>query len=170
MVTIRQAGMEDAHSIASVYVQSWKTTYAGIVPDSYLVSLSAESRTENWREQISAGAATVLVVEDKMGVFGFVCGGMLPDQIDGFDAELYAVYLLQEKQKHGAGKALTRQRASILYEKGFRSLVVWVLAKNPAVEFYRHLGSSEVATKQIEIGGVQLTELAFGWRRLSFLL
>lgn len=170
MVTIRQAGIEDADSIASVHVQSWKTTYAGIVPDSYLASLSAESRTQNWREQLSAGTATVLVVQDEMGVFGFVCGGTLRDQIDGFDAELYAIYLLQEKQKHGVGKALTRQLASILYDKGFRSLIVWVLAKNPAVEFYRHLGGAEVATKQIEIGGVQLTELAFGWRRLSVLL
>ena len=90
---------------------------------------------------------------------------------DGFDAELYAIYLLQEKQKHGVGKALTRQRASILYDKGFRSLIVWVLAYNPEVEFYRHLGGAEVvATKQIEIGGVQLTELAFGWRRMSVLL
>jgi hypothetical protein len=68
------------------------------------------------------------------------------------------------------GKALMRQLASILYDTGFRSLIVWVLAKNPAVEFYRHLGGAEVATKQIEIGGVQLTELAFGWRSLSALL
>ena len=108
MVTIRQARIEDADSIASVHVQSWKTTYTGIVPDSYLASLNAESRTQNWRESsFNAEAATVLVVEDEMGVFGFVCGGKLRDQVDGFDAELYAIYLLQEKRKHGFGKALT---------------------------------------------------------------
>lgn len=162
--------MEDADSIASVHVKSWKTTYAGIVPGSYLASLNAESRARNWREQLGAGAATVLVAEDETGVFGFVCGGKLRDLVEGFDAELYAIYLLEEKQRRGAGKALTRQLASILYDRGFFSLIVWVLETNPAVEFYRHLGAARVATKQIEIGGVQLTELAFGWRRLSVLL
>ena len=170
MATIRRAGIEDAPSIARVQVESWKTTYAGIVPDSYLASLSAQSRTHNWREQLSREAATILVAEDEMGVFGFVCGGKLRDPIDGYDGELYAIYLLEEKQKRGVGKALTRQLASALYERGFRSLIVWVLARNPAVEFYRHLGAQNVSTKQIEIGGVQLTELAFGWRSLRLLL
>jgi GNAT superfamily N-acetyltransferase len=170
MMRIRQAEIEDASSIASVHVQSWKTTYLGIVPDSYLASLSVESRAQNWREQLITGVATILVVEDEVGIFGFVCGGKLRDQIDEFDAELYAIYLLQEKQKHGVGRELTRQLASILYDKGFRSLIVWVLEKNPAVEFYRHLAGAHVATKQIEIGGVQLTEVAFGWRSFSALL
>jgi L-amino acid N-acyltransferase YncA len=170
MATIRQAGIEDAYSIASVHVQSWKTTYAGLVPDAYLASLSAESRMQNWREQLSAGAATILVAEDERGVFGFVCGGHLRDPIDGFDAELYAIYLVQEKQKRGVGRALTRQLASILHEQNFRSLIVWVLEKNPAVEFYRHLGGAIIATKDIEIGGGQLTEVAFGWPSLGVLL
>ena len=170
MATIRQARIEDASSIASVHVQSWKTTYAGIVPDPYLASLNAESRTQNWREQLSRGAATILVVEDDVGVFGFVCGGKLRDEIDGFDAELYAIYLLQERQKRGVGRALTRRLAGILHEQGFRSLIVWVLEKNPAVEFYRHLGGASVATKPIEIGGVPLTEVAFGWPSLGTLL
>ena len=140
MVTIRQAEIEDAESIGSVHVLSWKTTYAGIVPDPYLASLNSESRTQSWTEHIGAGAATILIVEDEMGVFGFACGGKLRDPIEEFDAELYAIYLLKERQKEGVGKALMRQLAGILSDTGFRSLIVWVLAKNPAVEFYRHLG------------------------------
>src|SRR5690242_16675225 len=108
MVTIRQAEIEDAESIGSVHVLSWRTTYAGIVPGPYLASLDSESRSRNWREQIGAGAATILIVEDEMGVFGFACGGKLRDPIDEFDAELYAIYLLKEKQKEGVGKALIR--------------------------------------------------------------
>jgi len=96
-------------------------------------------------------------VEDEMGVFGFACGGKLRAPIDEFDAELYAIYLLNERQKEGVGKALMRRLACIRSDTGFRSLIVWVLAKNTAVEFYKHLGGAEVATKQIEIGGVQLT-------------
>lgn len=68
-----------------------------------------------------------------MGVFWFVCGGTLRDQIEGFDAELHAIYLLQEKQKRGMGKAFDAATRKHLYDKGLRSLIVWVLAKNPAV-------------------------------------
>ncbi len=170
MTTIRPARIEDANSIAFVQVESWKTTYVGIVADSYLASLNPESRTQNWHRQLNAGATVIFVAEDEGGIFGFVSGGELRDKIDGFDAELYAIYLLQNRQRQGVGEALTRQLANALCDLGFHGLIVWVLAKNPAVTFYQHLGGVEVATKEVEIGGTQLTEIAFGWPSLGALL
>ena len=165
--TVRQARIEDADSIARVHVESWKTTYAGIVPDAYLSSLTAEPRATMWREWLNAGNALVFVAEDETGVFGFANGGRSRDAIEGYDAELYAIYLLQQKQKQGVGRSLVRKLTQALRSKGFRSLIVWVLAKNPSVNFYLSLGGSLVAEKQIEIGGVQLTEIAFGWTSLD---
>ncbi|HEY6306920.1 MAG TPA: GNAT family N-acetyltransferase [Candidatus Angelobacter sp.] len=168
--TVRQGRIEDANSIAFVQVESWKTTYAGIVPDDYLASLNPEVRTERWREQFSAGMTLFLVAEDESGVFGFASGGKLRDAIAGYDAELYAIYLLHQKQKQGVGKMLVRKLAEGLRSKGFQNLLVWVLAKNPAVGFYERLGGSAVAQKEIEIGGAQLTEIALGWANLDNLL
>lgn len=167
MTAIRPARMGDANGIACVQVESWRSTYVGIVPDGYLASLNTDARTGSWKEQISAGTSTILVAEDEIGIFGFASGGRLRDRIDGYDAELYAIYLLQHKQKQGVGKVLAQQVAKGLNDIGFRSLIVWVLAKNPAAEFYQHLGGAAVATKQIEIGGAQLTEIAFGWASIS---
>ena len=47
---IREAAVNDATAIAQVQVESWRTTYAGIVPDAFLASLSVETRAEraNW--------------------------------------------------------------------------------------------------------------------------
>ena len=165
--TVRQARIEDADSIARVHVESWKTTYAGIVPDAYLLSLSAEPRSKMWREWLNAGNPLIFVAEDETGVFGFANGGQSRDAIEGYDAELYAIYLLQQKQKQGVGRSLVQKLAEALRSKGFRSLIVWVLAKNPSVDFYLSLGGSLAAEKQIEIGGVQLTEIAFGWTSLD---
>src|SRR5690348_10756699 len=138
MTTVRPARIEDAHSIAYVQVESWKTTYAGIVPESYLASLSPESRTESWKKQFD-GATLILVAqdEDKTGVFGFVCGGALRDPIAGYDAELYAIYLLEQKQREGVGRTLVRKLADALRGKGYRSLIVWVLERNPSLGFYK---------------------------------
>src|SRR5262249_18702528 len=161
--TVRQARIEDANSIARVHVESWKTTYAGIVPDAYLASLTPEPRAEMWREQLSSGTPLIFVSEDATGIFGFASGGKSRETIEGYDAELYAIYLLQQKQRQGVGRSLVQKLAEALRSKGFRSLIVWVLAKNPAVDFYRSLGGSPVAEKEIEIGGVQLREIALGW-------
>jgi len=168
--TVRQARIKDADSIAFVHVQSWKTTYVGIVPDAYLASLTPESRAEMWKEWLNEGQALTFVAEDATGVFGFASGGKARDTIDGYDAELYAIYVLQQKQRRGVGRSLVRKVAKALRDNGFRSLIVWVLAKNPSVDFYVRLRGSPVADKEIEIGGARLTEIAFGWTSLDDLV
>lgn len=40
----RKAALEDAPGIANVHVDSWRSTYKGIVPDTYLASLSYENQ------------------------------------------------------------------------------------------------------------------------------
>ena len=161
--SVRRAQIEDAHDIARVQVESWKTTYAGIVPADYLSSLSPEVRTAAWREQFDCGTTLIFVAEDGDGTFGFISGGKLREPIEQYDAELYAIYLLQHKQRHGVGRRLFDTLVSNLPAAGFRSLLVWVLQKNSAVDFYTHIGGSSVASKPIEIGGAHLEEVAFGW-------
>jgi GNAT superfamily N-acetyltransferase len=168
--TIRPASIEDAADIAHVQVQTWKTTYAGIVPDTFLESLSIDARTKSWEEQLNSGTTLMFVAEDPTGVFGFASGGKSRDILGGYDAELYAIYLLEQKQRQGVGKCLVQRLTEALRANGFQGMMVWVLAKNPAVGFYARLGASEIAEKQIEIGGMKLKEVALGWTNLADLL
>lgn len=46
---IRPARMADADAIARVHVDSWRTTYPGIVPDDYLATMSYEQRSGVWQ-------------------------------------------------------------------------------------------------------------------------
>jgi hypothetical protein len=41
---VRRAVSGDAASIARVHVESWRSTYAGIVPEAYLRSLDVDLR------------------------------------------------------------------------------------------------------------------------------
>ena len=43
---IREASPTDAAAIARVHVDSWRTTYAGIVPADYLANLSYTRREQ----------------------------------------------------------------------------------------------------------------------------
>jgi len=169
-LTIRKAKVENAAAIAHVHVESWKTTYAGIVSDVFLASLNKEVRTQSWQEQILTANISILVAEDETGIFGFAAGGKIREKLDDFDAELYAIYLLHERQKQGAGRTLCLTLASALQTKGFTSMIVWVLEQNPSVSFYERLGAVQIAQKVINIGGADLQELAFGWPSLDRLI
>src|SRR5882757_6731432 len=169
-LTIRKAKIEDAAAIAHVHVESWKTTYAGIVSDVFLASLNKEVRTQSWQEQILTANISILVAEEETGIFGFAAGGKIREKLDDFDAELYAIYLLHERQKQGAGRTLCLTLASALQTSGFTSMIVWVLEQNPSLSFYERLGTMQVARKIINIGGADLQELALAWPSLDRLI
>ena len=69
---IREARLTDAAGIAKVHVDSWRTTYRGIIPDEYLDKLSYEQRTELWKKNISEADNYVIVAEtDEEEIIGF---------------------------------------------------------------------------------------------------
>ncbi len=168
MMTIRSAVQDDAAAIARVHLESWKTTYPGIVPQAYIDGLEVENGIRNWQERLAQdGAPLVFVAEEEAGIFGFAAGGRMMHPVEGFDGELGAIYLLASHQKRGAGAALVRRMAGALRERGFQSMVVWVLKANPSRRFYERMGGVLVGEQEIEIGGVTLPEVAYGWRNVG---
>jgi ribosomal protein S18 acetylase RimI-like enzyme len=166
---IRPAQPSDAAAIARIHVESWRTTYPGIVPEAALAALDEEGRRRSWLERLEGAEIPILVAETDFGVFGFLAGGPIRIPVEDYDGELYALYLLRDHQLQGAGRALIQQLANILQPQGFRSMLVWVLKANPAVGFYQRLGAVPVTSQTIEIGGAHLPELALGWRDLRLL-
>jgi GNAT superfamily N-acetyltransferase len=159
MVLVRAAKEQDASAIAHVHIQSWLTTYAGIVPDDYLAALNEAERVTLWRDWLTRDI-DVYVAELDGGVIGFVSGGQIREPLLGYDAELFAIYLLEQAQGRGMGTALLRKLAESLRAKGFKGMTVWVLERNPAKHFYEKSGATIVNVKKIEIGGVLLQEVA----------
>ena len=54
-----------------------------------------------------------------------------------------------------------------LQHYGHNSLLVWVLEDNPYRKFYESLIGSPVGKKEVEIGGRQFKEVAFGWANMK---
>jgi len=166
MVSVRAATLQDASAIS--HVQSWLTTYAGIVPDDYLSSLNEAERVPLWREWLVRDIH-VYVAELDGQVVGFVSGGQIREPLQEYDAELFAIYLLKRAQGIGIGTALLRKLAGSLNDRGFKSMAVWVLQDNPSVHFYEKSGALHVSSKEIQIGDALLSEFAFGWPRLAMI-
>jgi GNAT superfamily N-acetyltransferase len=166
MASIRVAEVRDAAAIAHVHVQSWVTTYQGIVPDTYLASLNEAERVPLWKEWLTRDIC-VFVAESEGEVVGFVSGGSIGETVLSYDSELYAIYLLKHAQGRGHGMSLLRSVGKALVQKGHSSMLVWVLEQNPAIQFYRKAGAEYTMRKQTEIGGIQLPEVALGWPNLK---
>lgn len=162
---IRKATEEDAIKIAKVYVDSWRTTYQGIVSHSYLKRLSYEASEKTWLQGIQAHG--IFIAENDVGdVVGFALGGReRTGKYETYDGELYAIYLLEEAQGKGIGRKLLYAVALDLKEKGFNSMLIWALAKNSACAFYEKMGGKRIDVAEIEIDDEQLEEIAFGWEQ-----
>ncbi|HEY1741902.1 MAG TPA: GNAT family N-acetyltransferase [Granulicella sp.] len=162
MVLIRAATQDDASSISRVHVESWRTTYRGIVPDQFLADLNVEERAVRWREVLRSDPY-IFIAELDGKVVGFISGGAIREPLEECDAELFAIYLLAETQGKGIGTSLLMELAKHLEAAGFQSMAVWVLEANVSRGFYERSGAVRVTEKEIEIGGVLLPVVAYAW-------
>ena len=170
MPVIRTTQSDDARAIARVHVDTWRTTYTGIVPDEHLSNLSYDRAQANWLEYLSNpdSETHAFVAEDEAGqIVAFASGGPLREPLDDYDGELYVLYVLKAFQGMGYGKLLVSRVAHDLISRGYRSLVIWVLKENPACRFYERLGGWQAAEKVIEIGGKELIDVAYVWPDLT---
>jgi GNAT superfamily N-acetyltransferase len=159
--------VQDAAAIANVHVESWHTTYKGLVPADFLARLSYAQREQLWRQVLTEpGSRTVVyVAEDERGqVAGFAPGGPERSGDPVYTGELYAIYLLAQHQRQGMGRQLAITLVNRLLQDGMTALLLWVLAENPAQQFYERLGGRSVYEKTVTIGGVPLLEVAYGWQ------
>jgi ribosomal protein S18 acetylase RimI-like enzyme len=173
-LAIRRATAADADGIAHVQVETWRSSYRGIVPQSYLDALDVREKAASWKRWVSDSDAHTFVADDAGEICGYVHGGVLRDGVhvaaQGYDAEIHKVYVLSDAQGKGIGRKLMSVLAESLVRDGLMRPVVWALAENPWCRFYERLGGKKVAEKMIEIGGAPLLDHAFGWETMSPLL
>jgi GNAT superfamily N-acetyltransferase len=176
MFTIREAVADDATSIGKVVVDTWRSTYSGIVPQDFLDNLTYQGMAEVWRERIVTPgklwpAWFIYVVEDDAGrVFGFAGGGPTLNPEMPFSGELGFIYLLKSYQRKGTGRQLLKKVAARLKQMGHNSMLLWVFSANPSRAFYEALGGKVVGEKLVDRYGGHIPETAYGWDNLDALI
>lgn len=166
---VRRAGTEDARSIAKVRVDTWRTTYRGLVPDHVLKELSRDRDEERWRRAIAAGGpAVVHVLEyDDGNVVGFAASGPERTGHEIYRSEIYAIYIRREYQGKGGGHLLLRTAVDEIRRNHHTSMLIWALSANPYTTFYERCGGLPVLHRTVTIGGADLDETGYGWRDLG---
>jgi ribosomal protein S18 acetylase RimI-like enzyme len=165
MTAVRPARLEDATTIARIEVETWRSTYAGMVPDRVLLGMSERRQTGSWLNFLRHGADDVLVAQNRFGkVVGFGNCGVQRDRAIDYQGEVYTLYVLSEEQGHGFGRLLLDALFRRLVTRGQRSALVWVLKANPSRFFYERLGGRLVLHRALPVGGQPVDAVAYGWR------
>jgi ribosomal protein S18 acetylase RimI-like enzyme len=170
LICIRKATTSDAQGIAKVHIDTWRTTYHGILPDEFLSNLSYDRARRNWETtHLNPNSQNaVYVAEDgPRNIVGFAICGSDRDNDPVYKGEIYGIYVLQKMQRRGIGKQLILAAVQDLKSRGFSSMVVWVLAYNPSRRFYEEMGGEHVERRDITTGGKLLKEFGYGWKNLD---
>ncbi|MDF2630153.1 MAG: family N-acetyltransferase [Symbiobacteriaceae bacterium] len=139
------------------------------MPDEILARLSYERREAMWRRVLEQPSETgVFVAEDEAGeVVAFVSGGAERSGDSEYKGELQGLYALKRVHGQGVGRALVGAMVGWLVERGFDSMLLWVLDTNPTRRFYEHLGGVACREKTEQLGDAVLREIGYGWKELG---
>ena len=169
-VFVRAALKEDADEIARIFVESWRESYAGLLPSHALVRLSEPRQRLLWTREIAHRGpheGVIVAEHDYYGVVGFCSFGPARDRAVGCDGEVYTLYVDPNHVGQGVGHRLMRAAFARLYADGFRSAVIWALKGNPARYFYEGQGGRLIAERPGAVVGKAVREVAFGWTDIT---
>lgn len=154
MGIVRRARHTDADAIARVHVDSWRSTYYGVLPRTYLSRMSHAAQRDQWAKRIAgSGRAEITLVAERGGeVVAFAVLAPCRDKdMARFSGEVTMLYVHPTEAGTGLGTALMERSAEILETNEFRWLVVWVVEDNTAARgFYRHIGLRNDGTSRVD--------------------
>lgn len=163
----REATVADCASVAEVHVRSWRESFAGLVPQTFLERMSVERRARAFGERFADGSYRMFVAEvPGRGVVGFADCGPPRESVGAYEAELYAIYLLPEFQGHGVGGKLFGMVVEELVRRGKGSMYLLALEVSPYRRFYEKMGGRAAGRKQTTLDGVTFDALVYGWEGL----
>ena len=170
-ILIRKAIKSDLNGIIRVNVETWKTAYKGVVPDKYIQAFANRTKDKMWRKQLmNMIEENIFLIAERNNheIVGFVIGGLERSKHPNYEGELMGIYILEDYQRQGIGKALIRRVVKELIKMGINNMLVWVLENNPYRAYYDTLGGKVVDKKEHE--NLKLSVVAYGYDDLKELL
>jgi GNAT superfamily N-acetyltransferase len=171
---IRAAEPADAAKIAIAHSDSWNTRYRGILPDRLLDGTDLAGQTARWSRILGSttrGRFVLVAVAEDGEIAGLISAGSCRSQKLDFDAEIYAVYVASKYWRQRLGLRLMAAAAQRLALFGHKDVMLWSLEDNlEARAFYERLGGEEIGRMVEQMGGAELREIGYGWRKIDLLL
>ncbi len=161
---IRPAANADVPAMARIYVETWKATYRGILPNAYLDSMKVgETATELGREMQGAGVSTFVAQSHQGQVAGLITGGIDRRRDIIYGGEIFSLYVRPTFQRQGVGLKLVNRLVERMNRLDIFALKVQVLKANPYRRFYEKHNGVLLACGRIRFADSDLAACTYGW-------
>lgn len=167
LVSYREASIHDCPAVAKVQVRSWRESFAGIVPQTVTDRITVDVRTRAFEQRFQSDSYKMFVAEvAEHGIVGFADCGDPRLQIETFESELYAIFLLPEFQGAGVGRELFSRCLRTVADRGKSSMYLQAFEFSPYRPFYDKLAGRVAGKRPIEIEGTTFNSVVYVWENL----
>jgi GNAT superfamily N-acetyltransferase len=155
---------QDIPQVLQVLVQSYQTTYLGLLEQSSLDNLTVNNNSNNLKRPAAQKVIGIehylfVAILETGEIVGYAyCGRNNYSEVAS-DSELYDLYLLKDYQGHGIGRKLFESSKTRLFEQGYQTMFLWCAKETPACEFYDAMGGKRVDERM-----TNLLEIGFAWK------
>lgn len=161
MLDCRLAQPSDMQMIVKLHISLSQSTYADILPESYLRDVVPNEKQELWARRFAASQSDrVIVVATSNGnVEGFCCF-LLKEETE-FGTYLHNLYVSSDYQGRGVAKLLLQQAINVFSdERKGQPVHLLVFAKNTkAVAMYDRLAGKVIERSEVVRSGNPVVEL-----------
>jgi GNAT superfamily N-acetyltransferase len=135
-VELREAVLEDLVGVVAVFLDCWRQSYRGVLPDRLVDQMTDDAAYALWRRVLSASGATVVVA-----VRDGVVLGVMRYALDGSIGLVHSLYVSPDARGLGLGRRLLERAAADLASAHASAATLWVFADNaPSIGFYAACG------------------------------
>ncbi len=138
-IIITKATQEDAESIITININSWKTTYKNILPDDILNNLDSKKETAITKCKNKIQEYVVCKYNNK--IIGFARYGPNKKNYSKDYAEVYALYVKDNFQKKKVGSSILNYIFNNL-KNNYKYVLISTLKSNKANLFYKKVGGT----------------------------
>jgi ribosomal protein S18 acetylase RimI-like enzyme len=146
---IRDATLNDAGAISTIYQQSTQRAYQAFMPEAAIYSRLLDRLEPFWARKLALPPAKehrLLVAQYEEQVVGFVEIGAVTSPLDVATedtGELHFLFVAPAFMGGGIGSRLLARATQLFHEDGYRQAMLWVFSSNQeARRFYERQGWS----------------------------
>lgn len=142
VMTIRKVDVGDAHTLAFIQTESWKSAFNGILSDEDLAKYTELNRAFSMYQTLlskNIGHGLILTVDENPHCIAY-WDKTRDEDMEGY-AEIICIHSLCDNWGKGYGTAMMNHILSDINNAGFKKVMLWVFKENyRARQFYEKHG------------------------------
>lgn len=169
-MNIRPVKDDDVEAIAKIYTDNWKTTYQGILPDSFLKGMTYEHSKEKWLSYVHTNNQDAFVAVDENNM---IIGFAAYKPYYGLKKCLLldSLHILQSEQGSGIGKKLIFTIGKYAYNNRYEKMSICIVKGNDRAEgIYTYLGAKPYKDFIDDFEGTPSNSLVLLWDDLNIFI